>query len=175
VWGRWWHGEDKKRRRDDSPADETEEIDPQKERLLLGSQAFEQFLHTLGARLDECAGEVRLTLLQRSRNYDAFYRVDLVAGHPHLLVLLPQAHLLQFEGYLVQFHLTHPLFGIMVPLISEQGSAAFEQGRRELEEQMLFTLAEAMKSLFWAGMESGQFPPEIRVERLRFEALDPQG
>jgi hypothetical protein len=112
-----------------------------------------------------------LTLLQRSRDYEALYKVDLVAGHPRLLVLLPTAHLLRFEGYLVHLDLSHPLFGILVPLMTTRGSQVFEQGRADLEEWMLYALAESMKTLFWAGFSAGRaFPPEIVVERLLFEA-----
>ncbi|GHO98658.1 hypothetical protein KSF_087060 [Reticulibacter mediterranei] len=149
---------------------------------LLTDKELEQLLNGFHVTLYGSApspheeGEARLTLLQRSRHYEALYKVDLVAGHPRLLVLLPTEHLLRFEGYLVHLDLSHPLFGMLVPLVTtHQGSPAFEQGRADLEEWMLYALAESMKSLFWASVENGgQFPPELRVERLRFEAQSSQ-
>jgi hypothetical protein len=156
-----------------------EQASPRSSDGVFTEQLFEDFLNGLGVTLrgermvslrqeTEMTG---LTLLQRSRDYEALYKVDLVAGHPRLLVLLPTAHLLRFEGYLVHLDLSHPLFGILVPLMTTQGSPAFEQGRADLEEWMLYALAESMKTLFWAGFSAGRaFPPEIVVERLLFAA-----
>src|SRR4051794_38090713 len=60
--------------------------------------------------------------------------------------------------------------GSLVPLMTTRGSLVFEQGRADLEEWMLYALAESMKTLFWAGFsDGGAFPPEIVVERLLFE------
>jgi hypothetical protein len=81
---------------------------------------------------------------------------------------------LSFEGYLVRLHVSHPLFGILVPLVTSEGSMGFEQGRADLEDQMLFALGESMKRLFWAGLAVGHFPREIVVQRVsvRGEVLD---
>jgi hypothetical protein len=146
--------------------------------LPLDGEAFEAFLRQLGVELEHQTRheeqafqqEARITLLEQSRHYNAWYRVDLVGNHPHLLVLIPADHPLLFESYQVRLHACHPLADTLEHLAYFQGSQHFEQERPLLEEEILFAITESMKALFWAGFSTGQFPHEIIVHKLRLIA-----
>lgn len=166
---RWWQAW-----KDHPLLEETAQVDRKHpiadELSLLPAHELEHFLNTLGVTLEGRTPVVnqqqRITVLQRSRNYDALYRIDLVSGQPLLLVLLPTAHLLCFEGYLVRLHPSHLLFGALTFLLASPGSAIFHREREHLLSEMLFTVAESMKALFWAGLASGSYPAEIVVEQI---------
>jgi hypothetical protein len=60
-------------------------------------QHFRDFLRGLGVEMEESgtqalptlSSEPRFTLLQHSRDHEAFYRVDLTDTEPDLMVLIP--------------------------------------------------------------------------------------
>lgn len=82
-------------------------------------QHFQEFLRELGVEMEDSGTQVAptlsseptFTLLQRSRDHEAFYRVDLIDTKPELMVLIPtHDNPLRFHFYLVQQSSTNPLF-----------------------------------------------------------------
>lgn len=111
--------------------------------------------------------EPMITVLQRSYDHEAFYRIDWLESGPELLVLLPTNQApLKFHFYRVQFSETYPLNDALTKLLHYQGSVGFEQKREAAEWQLLSSMVETMKSLFWAGRETSQFPSEIIVQKI---------
>ena len=144
------------------------------------SEEFRAFLHNMGVELE---GEIpdrpspplpdarqdapSITMLQQSREYHAFYQLNLVHSIPQLRVVIPAPHgLLKFRIYLVQFSEQHPLGSVFALLSRYKGSRTFERERDITEWHLLYTLGEMLKELFWSGAESGHFPSEITVEGL---------
>jgi hypothetical protein len=137
---------------------------------------FKEFLRSLGVEMEGherhapplVHAEPVITMLQRSRDHEALYRVDLIEARPQLLVLLPSNQApLRFHFYLVELSESHPLGDVLERLISyQQGSEGFEQNRGFAEWQLLYAIVETMKVLFWAGLETSQFPHEITVQKI---------
>lgn len=137
------------------------------------SEEFEEFLRNLGVEL---GGDTRspqfvhsepfVTMLQQSRYHEAFYRVDWMETGPHLLVLIPANDApLKFHFYRVQLSESNPLFDVMNRLVAyERGSEGFEQERGFVEWQLLYSIVETMKTLFWQGLKTCDFPHEITIE-----------
>jgi hypothetical protein len=117
--------------------------------------------------LHRTAEEPLITVLQRSHDHEALYRVDWLQTGPELLVLLPtQQATLKFHFYRVTLSTTYPLGDALTRLIHYQGSAGFEQRRDVAEWHLLHATVETMKALFWTGQETSQFPPEIIVQKI---------
>jgi hypothetical protein len=112
--------------------------------------------------------EPLMTILQKSYDHEAFYRIDwLEKTGPELLVLLPNNQTpLKFHFYRVQMSETHPLTDVLTRLMEYQGSEGFEQKREVPEWHTLSALIETMKALFWMGYETSRFPSEISVEKI---------
>ncbi len=86
---------------------------------------------------------------------------------PELLVLLPtHDNPLRFHFYLVQPSSTHPLYGSLDRVAANRQGAAREQLYEAIEWHTLQAIIETMKALFWAGLETTQFPHEIVVYKL---------
>jgi hypothetical protein len=108
-----------------------------------------------------------ITVLQRSHDHEAFYRLDWLETGPEMLVLLPNNQMpLRFSFYLVKLSETHPLREALTRVMNYQGSEGFEQERSVAEWHLLQATAETMKALFWAGQETSQFPSEIMVQKI---------
>lgn len=138
-------------------------------------QHVRDFLHGLGVEMEESEipeapthpNEPRFTLLQRSRDHEALYRVDLIDTQPELLVLLPtHDNPLRFHFYLVQPSATHPLVGSLDRVAANQLGREREQMDEVVEWYILQAFVETMKVAFWAGLETAQFPHEIVVYKL---------
>ena len=138
-------------------------------------QHFRDFLHGLGVEMEESeiqafpipSSEPTFTLLQHSRDHDAFYRVDLTGTKPELMVLTPtHDNLLRFHFYLVQPSSTHPLFGSLDRAAANQQWLAMEQIHEVIEWHILQAIVETMKVMFWIGLENAQFPDEIVVYKI---------
>ncbi|HEU5378803.1 MAG TPA: hypothetical protein VFV38_25550 [Ktedonobacteraceae bacterium] len=139
-------------------------------------QHFRDFLRELGVEMEE--GEIpevstrsdeppTFTLLQHSRDHEAFYRVDLIDDtKPELLVLIPTSdNPLRFHFYLVQPSSTHPLFGSLDRVAANRQGLAMEI-HEAIEWHTLQAIIETMKALFWAGLETARFSHEIVVYKL---------
>jgi hypothetical protein len=136
---------------------------------------FKDFLRSLGVEMEgsdthmsqEPPEEPITTLLQRSHDHEALYRVDFLDTGPELLVLLPSHQApLKFHFYLVQMSATHPLGDAFIRLLNYQGSESFEHRREIAEWQLSHAMVEMMKALFWAGQATSHFPPEITVQKI---------
>lgn len=136
---------------------------------------FKEFLRSLGVEMEssdthmsqEPPEEAITTLLQRSHDHEALYRVDFLDTGPELLVLLPSHQTpLKFHFYLVQMSATHPLGDSFSRLLNYQGSESFERRREVAEWQLMHAMVEMMKALFWAGQATSHFPPEITVQKI---------
>ncbi len=136
---------------------------------------FKEFLRSLGVEMEsndthtaqDLPEEPITTLLQRSHDHKALYRVDFLETGPELLVLLPNNQApLKFHFYLVQLSATHPLGDAFIRLVNYQGSESFEQRREVAEWYQLHAMVETMKALFWAGQETSHFPSEITVQKI---------
>ncbi len=137
---------------------------------------FRDFLRGLGVEMEDSetqavptlSCEPTFTLLQHSRDHEAFYRVDLIDDtKPELLVLLPtHDNPLRFHFYLVQPSSTHPLFGSLDRVAANRQRSAMEQIQEVVEWHTLQAIIETMKALVWAGLETAQFPDEIVVYKI---------
>lgn len=90
--------------------------------------------------------------LQRAREHEAFYRLDLDRHslRPELRVLIPtQDNLLKFHVFLVTLTPAHPLFNLFATIEAYQGSQRFEEQREYALWQLLYVVGETMKRLFW--------------------------
>jgi hypothetical protein len=112
--------------------------------------------------------------LQKAREHDAFYRLDLnwQVLRPELRVLLPtQENIAKFHIFLVTLKPSHPLSGLFERMESYHGSPSFEHYREDALWQGLYAVAEMMKRLFWVWREHHEqaldgFPPEIDVQQV---------
>ena len=111
--------------------------------------------------------EPAITILQQSRERDAFYQLNLIQTIPQLRVVLPEKEgMLKFQIYLVLFSGQHPLASIFSLLASYSGSWTFEHERELAMVRLLQAAGELLKDLFWTGVDTVQFPPEITVLKL---------
>jgi hypothetical protein len=153
------------------------------QRMNLNSDEFQHFLHDLGVEMEQgtqreqepvrqhvpesSQEEPSITMLQKSRDYQALYQVNLVQGVPQLRVVVPEQHgRLKFQIYLVQLSEQHPLVFLFTQFSQYQGSRAYEEERETAAWHLLFAMGEIMKDLFWTGVEASHFPSEITVQRL---------
>jgi hypothetical protein len=137
---------------------------------------FRDFLRSLNVEMEGSSDgqrtqppheEPTLTILQKSHDHEALYRIDLVETIPQLLVLIPTNQApVKFHFYQVLLSETHPLHSALAGLIGHRGSDLFEQEREVAVWQQFQALVESMKALFWAGQETAQFPPEITVQKI---------
>jgi len=139
------------------------------------SDEFQQFLRDMGVEIEHLnhptpafpEGEPSVTMLQLSRDHQAFYQLNLIQAIPQLRVVVPEKQgRLKFQIYLVQLSEWHPLAALFVQLSQYGGSREFERERDTAEWHLLSAIGELMKDLFWAGTETSHFPPEITVQRL---------
>ena len=145
--------------------------------MNLNSDEFHQFLRDMGVEIENdhrsdqvpafLDAEPSVTMLQLSREYRAFYQLNLIQATPQLRVVIPEKQgMLKFQIYLVQLSERHPLVTVF-PLFSQYGgNREFERERDVAERHLLYAIGEIMKDLFWAGVETSHFPPEITVVRL---------
>src|SRR5450432_3773986 len=145
--------------------------------MNLNSDEFHQFLRDMGVEIENdhrsnqtpafLEAEPSVTMLQLSREYRAFYQLNLIQTIPQLRVVIPEKQgMLKFQIYLVQLSERHPLVTVF-PLFSQYGgNREFERERDVAEWHLLYAIGEIMKDLFWAGVETSHFPPEITVVRL---------
>jgi hypothetical protein len=145
--------------------------------MNLNSDEFHQFLRNMGVEIENDHqrnetpefpdAEPSVTMLQLSREYRAFYQLNLIQTIPQLRVVIPEKQgMLKFQIYLVQLSERHPLVTVF-PLFSQYGgNREFERERDVAEWHLLYAIGEIMKDLFWAGVETSHFPPEITVVRL---------
>lgn len=141
--------------------------------MSLDWDKFQNFLRNLGVdwgdrdEPEAVPEEPMITVLQRSSNHDALYRIDWLETGPELLVLLPTNQTpLKFHFYLVRLSETYPLSDALTRLLCYQGSKGFEQRRDGAEWHLFYAIIETMKSLFWVGQETSQFPSEITVQKI---------
>ncbi|BCL79557.1 hypothetical protein ccbrp13_20220 [Ktedonobacteria bacterium brp13] len=142
--------------------------------MHLNWDKLREFLRSLGVDMEvedtQESAEESITLLQRSQDHEALYRVDFLETGPELLVLLPSMRVpFKFHFYLVTLRQDHPFSTAVGRLLDYQGSDDFEQMRELVEWHCLYAIVETMKALFWLGQETSQFPPEISVQRLGCE------
>lgn len=125
--------------------------------------------------LDEqfaCGDDVQpseLCLFQTSReHYGVFYRLDLIAGAPHLRIFLPdESGEMKMRCYLVRTTAASPLSNWFGATHRHAGSTAFDDARETAHQHLLFAAGEVMKRLFWSSeLDHPSFPPEIEVRRL---------
>ncbi len=105
--------------------------------------------------------------LQRAREHEAFYRLDLDhhSLQPELRVLIPtQDNILKFHVFLVTLTPAHPLFAVFVTMETYQGSHGFEDHREYALWHLLYAIADTMKRLFWFWRE--QQGPEMQAGAL---------
>ncbi len=145
--------------------------------MNLNSDEFHQFLHDMGVEIENdhrsneapafVDAEPSVTMLQLSREYRAFYQLNLIQNTPQLRIVIPEKQgMLKFQIYLVQLSERHPLVTVF-PLFSQYGgNREFERERDVAEWHLLYAIGEIMKDLFWAGVETSHFPSEITVVRL---------
>jgi hypothetical protein len=143
--------------------------------MHFNSDEFQQFLRDMGVEIEHLnhqtpefpEGEPSVTMLQLSREYQAFYQLNLIQAIPQLRVVVPEKQgKLKFQIYLVQLSELHPLVPLFAQFTQYGGSREFERERDTAEWHLLFAIGEIMKDLFWAGAETSHFPPEITVQRL---------
>jgi len=118
---------------------------------------------------EEATGLADLSLFQTSReHYGVFYRLDLVAGVPHLRIFTPEEEgALKMRCYLVRPSEGAPMRAWFAATRAHGGSPAYEESRDTTEQHLLFAAGETLKRLFWAGeQEEMRFPDEIAVQRL---------
>ena len=145
--------------------------------MNFNSEEFQQFLRDMGVEIEHdhpghqmpefLEGEPSVTMLQQSREYQAFYQLNLTQTIPQIRIVIPEKQgKLKFQIYLVQLSELHP-FVTLFPLFSQYGgSRVFERERDTAEWHLLYAIGEIMKDLFWSGAETSHFPPEITVQRL---------
>lgn len=111
--------------------------------------------------------EPTITILQRSREYEACYQLNVIENIPQVRVVVPEkAGVFKFHIYRVQLSQRHPLCAVFQQYSRYRGSRAFDRARDAAEAQLLCALGEMMKDLFWSGLSEPTFPPEILVEQL---------
>lgn len=118
---------------------------------------------------EEVSGLAELSLFQTSReHYGVFYRLDLIAGVPHLRIFTPEEEgALKMRCYLIRPSDHAPMRAWFAATRTYDGSPAYEESRDTTEQHLLFAAGETLKRLFWAGgQEEMRFPTEIIVQRL---------
>ena len=99
--------------------------------MNLNSDEFHQFLRDMGVEIENdhrsdqvpafLDAEPSVTMLQLSREYRAFYQLNLIQTIPQLRVVIPEKQgMLKFQIYLVQLSERHPLVTVF-PLFSQYG------------------------------------------------------
>lgn len=143
--------------------------------MNFSSDEFQQFLRDMGVEIEHLnhqtpaflEAEPSITMFQMSREYQAFYQLNLIQSIPQIRVVVPEKQgKLKFQIYLVQLSELHPLAPLFSQFSQYGGSREFERKRDATEWHLLYAIGEIMKDLFWAGAETSHFPPEITVQRL---------
>lgn len=144
-------------------------------------EQFEEFLAKLGVEMERPEDRRQenlepergkndalpeVSIFQASRDhYGVFYRLDVVEQRPELRIVVPaERGETKMHIYLVRLSERMPLSACFAELAEYEGSESFERGREAALQHLLYSTAEIMKQLFWAGnLEYLTFPEEIEV------------